>query len=98
LHPHLKNDSDIDDNLLEIFQESKEILYQVLWDLPMDSGSTALVLSCRSADTGRTTNIHDDDDDDDKMADAKEMVDNAHRIDGVSIQRCAFLCVWHGPT
>jgi hypothetical protein len=42
----------------------------------MDSGSTALILSCRSADTGRTTNIHPDDDE--EMADAKEMIYGIH--------------------
>jgi hypothetical protein len=86
---HLKN-SDID-NLLGFFEESKEILYQVLWDLPMDSGSTALVSSCHSADTGTTTNIHHEEDD--SMADAKEMVANARLIDGIHPEGRIFMCV-----
>jgi hypothetical protein len=89
LHPHLQK-SDID-KLLDFFQQSKDISYQVLWDLPMDTGTTGLVSSCRSADTGRTANIHHVNDDD--MADAKEMVANARQIDGIHPQSRIFMCV-----
>jgi hypothetical protein len=57
----------------------------------MDTGATGLVSTCRSADTGQTTNIHHVDDDD--LADAKEMVANARQIDGIHPQSRIFMCV-----
>lgn len=81
---------------MEFFEESKEILHQVLWDLPVDSGSSALVSSCWSADAGRTTNIHHQDDG--SMVAAKEMVADARLIDGIHPEAHIFVCVaWVNP-
>jgi hypothetical protein len=38
------NKSDTD-SLLEFFKKMKEISYHTLWDVPLDSGGTALILS-----------------------------------------------------
>jgi hypothetical protein len=50
-----------------------------------------LVSSCRSADTGKMTNIYHDDDD--KLTNAKEMVANARLIDGIQPEARIFMCV-----
>jgi hypothetical protein len=57
----------------------------------MDTVTTGLVSSCRSADTGKMTNIHHDDDN--KLTDAKEMVVNARLIDGINPEARIFMCV-----
>jgi hypothetical protein len=33
------------DSLLEFFEETEEILYQTLWDVPLSTGNTALISS-----------------------------------------------------
>ena len=48
LHPSLKN-SDIDD-LISFFKRSKEISYQVLWDVPTSVEKTMLVSSITSGE------------------------------------------------
>jgi hypothetical protein len=48
LHPSLKN-SDIDD-LISFFKSSKEISYQLLWDVPTSVEKTMLVSSITSVE------------------------------------------------
>jgi hypothetical protein len=89
LHPSLKS-SDID-LLLQFFKETREIMYQVLWDVPVEGDKTKLLSSITDGETKNVSTI--DHSTDVNLRYIKEMTSHTRRNQNIDPKSRIFVSV-----